>query len=203
MKKLSRSFYTRDTLIVAKELLGKILVYKYKGKILTGRIVETEGYIGPIDKAAHTYNNRKTKRTEIMFSKGGYAYVYIIYGMYYCLNVVTEKEGVGTAVLIRAIEPLKGKEYMALNRYNEDLAILNNKKKINLTNGPGKLCKAFNITKENNGMDLTSSELCICKEEIEEEYEIIKSKRININYAEEAKDFEWRFFIKGNSYVSK
>lgn len=203
MKKLPKSFYEEDTLKVAKNLLGKILVHRQAGQELAGKIVEVEAYIGAIDKAAHTYNNRRTNRTEVMFGPGGYAYIYLIYGMYYCMNVVTGREGEGTAVLIRALEPIKGIEQMAQNRYKESLAHLPKSKIIGLTNGPGKLCQALGITKENYGDDLTGHRLYICQGEKQETLNIKSSKRINIDYAEEAKDFEWRFFLKGNSYVSK
>ena len=203
MKKLSRKFYERDTLTVARELLGKVLVYKQEDRFLKGRIVETEAYIGAIDKAAHCYNQRVTKRTEVMFGPPGHAYVYLIYGMYYCMNVVTEPEGVGAAVLIRALEPLEGMELMSRNRFGKGYEELPQKKRIQLSNGPGKLCMAFGITKANNGNDLLSDHFFICEDEHFHDFGIGRSKRINVDYAEEAKDFEWRFFIKGNAYVSR
>lgn len=202
MKKLSRSFYRRNTLDVAKNLLGKILVHRYEGNELRARIVETEAYIGAIDKAAHCYNNRRTERTKVMFGPPGYAYVYIIYGMYNCLNAVTQEKGEGAAVLIRAIHPLEGIEIMAVNRYGKTLEKLNKKQVINLTNGPGKLTMAMNITKENYGDDLTGSRLFIIDDGYKS-FKIEKSKRINVDYAEEAANFEWRFSIKDNQYVSR
>jgi len=202
MIKISRSFYNRNTIDVSTDLLGKIIVHRYEDKEIVARIVETESYIGAIDKAAHCYNNKITKRTKIMFGPPGYAYVYIIYGMYYCFNIVTESEGNGAAVLIRAAQPLEGNDIMALNRYQKPLESLNKRQIKNLTNGPGKLCKALNITKVNNGDDLTEDRLFIADDGYKS-FSVGKSKRINIDYAEEAKDFEWRFFIKDNPYVSK
>ncbi|WZL74200.1 DNA-3-methyladenine glycosylase [Clostridiaceae bacterium 35-E11] len=203
MKKLQRTFYEEDTLKVASNLLGKILVHRYKGIEVKGKIVEVEAYIGAIDKAAHSYNNRKTERTKVMFGPPGYAYIYLIYGMYHCMNVVTGKEGEGAAVLIRAVEPVEGIEQMAMQRYGKKLETLKKKERIHLTNGPGKLCKAFGITKENYGDDLLGNRLFICAPVFEESFEIERSRRINIDYAEEAKEFKWRFFIKNNPYVSK
>ncbi len=204
MKKLDRNFYRGDTVEIAKRLLGKILVHQFSdGRVLQGKIVEVEAYIGAIDKAAHSYKNRRTKRTEIMFGPSGYAYIYMIYGMYYCLNVVTGKEGEGSAVLIRAIEPLRGIEQMAVHRYGKPLKILTKKQRLNLTNGPGKLCQALAITKDDYGEDLLGNRLFIERPSIADDFEIGISKRKNIAYAEEAVDFEWRFFIKNNPYVSK
>ncbi len=205
MKKLDKSFYNDTTLNIAQKLLGKVLVHRYDDKELVGRIVEVEAYIGAIDKAAHCYNNKRTKRTEVMFGPPGYAYVYFIYGMYYCLNVVTEKTGQCAAVLIRAIEPLKGLNDMALNRYNKPIEDINKRQKLNIANGPGKLCMALNIAKDDYGESLRGDKLFICEDGFKE-FTIEQSKRINIDYAEEAKDFMWRFLIKGikdNKQTSK
>jgi len=202
MEKLERSFYEGNTIEVAKRLLGKVLVHKVNGKKLMGRIVEVEAYVGSMDKACHCYDNKRTKRTEVMFGPPGYAYVYLIYGMYYCMNIVTGKEGEGAAILIRALEPVNGLEEMASNRYNRGLKELNRRQMRNLTNGPGKLCKALNITKDNYGDDLTGNKLFLIDDGCSS-FDIGISKRINIDYAEEAKDFEWRFYIKDNPYVSK
>lgn len=201
MNILYRNFYERDTLIVAKELLGKYIVKKTDNKNLIGMIVETEAYIGPIDKASHSYNYRRTERNEAMYGPAGYAYVYMIYGKNYCLNIVTEEVEKPCAVLIRAIEPISGLDEMARNRYNKEFTELNNKEIINLTNGPSKLCSALKIDKSNNGDDICSEKFYIT--EGKSGFEIKESKRINIDYAEEAKDFLWRFYIKGNKFVSK
>lgn len=203
MKKLSRDFYTSDTLTVAKALLGKNLAVHTEDQELVIRIVETEAYIGPYDKACHTYGGRKTNRTEVMYWQGGYTYIYQIYGMYFCLNIVTEDHTAGTAVLIRAAEPVQGLDTMALNRFGMPYSDLSKKQRINLLNGPGKLCKALKLTKLNNGIDLTKNEIYLLEQEEVKPFEIISAKRIGIDYAEEAKDFEWRFYIEDNIYVSK
>lgn len=202
MDKLDCQFYNRPTLEVAKDLLGKVLVKREKNYVLRGRIVETEAYIGAIDKAAHCYGNKMTPRTRVMFGEPGRAYVYLIYGMYYCLNVVTEPEGAAAAVLIRGIEPLEGMEAMAYNRYQRELDSLTKPQLKGLTNGPGKLCKAFNITKEHNEAALWSERFYITDTEAQP-FEIVTTKRINIDYAQEAIDFPWRYYIKNNPYVSK
>lgn len=203
MKKLDQSFYLQDTLTVAKQLLGKYLNICSEGKHMIGKIVETEAYIGPQDKACHCYNDRRTPRTEVMYKRGGYAYIYQIYGMYFCLNIVTENNTVGTAVLIRGVEPISGMEHMSINRYNKKWDELSKKEIKNLSNGPGKLCQAFNIDKKYNGKTLLENEIYICDPETNDSYNIISSKRININYAEEYKDVEWRFYIENNKCISK
>lgn len=196
MGKLTREFYDRDTLTVAKDLIGKVLVREYDGNVISARIIEAEAYIGAIDKASHCYKG-KTFRTEVMFGEPGHAYVYFIYGMYYCFNVVTESEGCGSGVLIRGIEPLCNIEMMSINRYGKSLNDISKQQLKNMSNGPGKLCKAFQITKKVNGLDLTDNELYILDDGFTD-FIVEKSKRINIDYAEEAKDFLWRFTIKKN-----
>ncbi|NLM48758.1 MAG: DNA-3-methyladenine glycosylase [Epulopiscium sp.] len=203
MKKLDRSFYERDTLVVAQELLGKYIVHKIKGKELIARIVETEAYKGPVDKAAHSYQNRRTPRTEVMFGPPGHAYVYLIYGMYLCMNIVTEEEGMPCAVLLRAAEPVEGLDEMAQLRFNKTYKQLTRSQKINLTNGPGKLAMALNITREDNGLDLCAEKMFICESDSDSNFFIGRGKRINIDYAEEAADYLWRFYIKNNPYISK
>lgn len=203
MKKLTREFYKRDTLSVAKELLGKYLVVNNGDSIIKCKIVEVEAYRGTLDKAAHSYSGKITERTKVMYKEGGYAYVYLIYGMYYCMNVVASEENLPEAILIRAVEPISELETMCINRYDKSFKELNNYEKKNLTNGPGKLCKAMNITKELNGEDLCGDKFYILQDKNEEKIEIVSSKRIGIDYAEEAKDFLWRFYIKDNKFVSK
>lgn len=198
---LGQDFYNRETLTVAKDLLGKTLVHIVDGKKTSGKIVEVEGYKGLMDKAAHSYKKR-TKRVEVMYGEAGFAYVYLIYGMYYCMNVVTDKVDVPEAVLVRAIEPIEGLDIIANRRFNKNYNDLTKKQRYNLTSGPGKLTIALNITKENNGDDLCSSNLYI-EDNNKEKFDIIKSKRIGIPYAEEAQDFLWRYYIDGNPYVSK
>ena len=194
MNKLSRNFYDRDARIVAEELLGKVLVREYDNKIIKVRITETEAYIGEIDKASHGYGGKITPRTKIMFGPPGYTYVYLIYGMYYCLNFVTDGEGICSAVLIRGVKPLENINEMCINRYDKSLEGLSKRQIRNLSDGPGKLCNALKITKEHNGTDLTGDEIYVENDEFED-FNIEKTKRINVDYAEEAKDFLWRYII--------
>ncbi len=201
MKKLERSFYRKTALVLAKDLLGKYLIFDTGNDKLIGKIVETEAYMGFNDKAAHTYNGKRTPRVEAMYGEEGHAYVYIIYGMYNCLNVVAAEKEIAQAVLIRALEPIKGLEAMALNRFKKPLNQLKKSQITGLTNGPGKLCQAFGITREMNGEDLTKDKLYICADN-DEAFNIVEAKRIGIDYAEEAKDFLWRYYIKDNKYVS-
>ncbi|HDL03973.1 MAG TPA: DNA-3-methyladenine glycosylase, partial [candidate division Zixibacteria bacterium] len=151
-RKLNREFYLRPTLDVARDLIGKYLVFKTGGKVLSARLVEVEAYIGENDPACHAAVGR-TDRNDIMYGPGGYSYVYFIYGMYHCLNVVTENEGFPAAVLIRGAEPVEGIEIM--------LSQFDNKKNNGLTSGPGKLCKAFGLSREHNGLDLVGDILFI------------------------------------------
>jgi DNA-3-methyladenine glycosylase len=197
IKKLPRSFYTRNLLIVAKELLGKIIVKNDDGKIISGRIVEVEAYDGSIDEAAHTFSG-KTQRNEVMFKEGGYLYVYFTYGNHFCSNVVTGKEGRGTAVLIRAVEPLDGIDIMVKNRYKR--VLLNEKEKYNLTSGPGKICSAFGIERKHYGLDLTGNEIYLLNQPKIAAYKIVITKRIGIK---KSVDLPWRFYIKDNPYVSR
>ncbi len=202
MEKLDRDFYLRDTLIVARDLLGKELVHHTGGLKVVGRIVETEAYTGPGDKGSHSYGGRRTGRNEVMYHMGGTAYVYLIYGMYHCFNVVTEGLDEPAAVLVRAVEPVEGVEFMYGARYNSSSAALSSRQKTGLCNGPGKLCIAMNISRSENGLDLCDSRLYI-REAFNEPFSIKSSPRINIDYAGEYKDKPWRFYIEGNSYVSK
>lgn len=192
--KLEREFYLCDGITLAKNLIGKVLVHETYEGTTKGIIVETEAYMGEIDKAAHSYKGKKEGRTNIQYGEGGYAYIYMIYGMYYCMNVVANKAEKPEAVLIRALEPLEGIELMEKRRKTD--------KKRNLCSGPGKLCQAMNITKEEYGLDLRSSRLYIEERNEESKIEIIASKRINIDYAMEAKDFLWRFTLKDSPYIS-
>lgn len=201
--KLTKEFYNRDSLIVAEKLLGKILVSEVNGEVLAGKIVETEAYRGAEDKAAHSYNNRRTLRTEVMFGEAARAYIYFIYGMYNCMNIVCEEVGTPQAVLIRALEPVEGIELMCKNRYKKFYEELTNREKVNLSNGPGKLCKALNIDRTLNGENLLGDKLYLVEGEKINKKDIVLAKRVGIDYAEEAKDFLWRFYIKDNKYVSK
>ena len=195
MTKLPRSFYNRDTLIVAKELLGKYLVHRIDGDELVVQITEVEAYKGIEDKACHTYGGRKTIRTEVMWGEPGHAYIYIIYGMYYCLNVVTEESGNPCAVLIRGVKPISNTHKMSINRYNKPYEELSKYQKINFSDGPGKLCRALKINKSQNGLDLLGDSLYIYDSKENQNFEIGTGKRINIDYAEEAKDYMWRFYM--------
>ena len=154
--KLSKSFYCRDLLTVAKELLSKLMVKNNSNNLLAAKIVEVEAYDGKIDKAAHSFGG-KTERNKIMYNEGGFFYVYLSYGVHHCCNVVTGFEDKGTAVLIRAVEPLKGLDVMIKNRFGRKLK--NNKEITNLTSGPGKVCKALGINKNHSGLDLTGDKI--------------------------------------------
>lgn len=195
--KLNRNFYTSPLLQIAPALLGKILVKKSGKAFLAGKIVEVEAYDGATDESAHTFNG-KTKRNEVMFKEGGYLYVYLSYGVHFCCNIVTGNKDHGTAVLIRAIEPLTGLDSMALNRYGR--SEYSEKDKMNLTNGPGKLCKALNLIKKDNGTDLLKDEIFLTEANPPENFEIVQTTRIGIS---KAKDLPWRFYIKDNPYVSR
>jgi len=187
--RLSRNFYSRNTKKVAQELLGKILVNKTKEGICKGKIVETEAYFGSDDPASHAYR-KKTKRNFLMFENPGKSYVYFCYGNHWLFNIVAKEMKVPGAVLVRALEPLKGIELMKKRREISELT--------NLTNGPGKLTKAFSINKEQNGLDLIKSNLFL--EDSAEKFEIVKTKRIGIS---KGNDKLLRFYIKNNNFVSK
>ncbi|KKP57765.1 MAG: hypothetical protein UR51_C0011G0020 [Candidatus Moranbacteria bacterium GW2011_GWF1_34_10] len=197
MKRLTHSFFNRKTALVAQELLGKVLVCKNKDQIISGMIVETEAYVGPQDLASHA-SRGKTPRNEIMFGDAGYWYVYLIYGFYNCLNIVTENKDYPSAVLIRAVEPLEGISLMEINRKTTKLE--------NLTSGPGKLCQAFGIDKKLNCLSCLDkdSALFIADTGITiPKNKIKKAKRVGVDYAGKWKDKLLRFYLKDNSFVSK
>ena len=181
MRKLPRLFYDRNTIVVAKELLGKFLVHKSRGIQRIGRIVETEAYLGPHDLAAHSARGL-TERNKVMFGPPGRAYVYFIYGIYFCMNVVTEREGHASAVLLRAIEPIKNVE--------------------GRTCGPGLLCRAMKIDKHLNGHDLLSDNFFIAEQAKTEIFSTIKRPRVGIDYAKHWARRHLRFYIKDNPFVS-
>jgi DNA-3-methyladenine glycosylase len=190
MDRLKRDFYTQPTLVVAQKLLGNILVKDS----LSGMIVETEAYIGTEDKACHA-SRRRREICFPMWGEGGFTYVYLTYGMYYMFNVVTEKRGFPSAVLIRALEPTKGIEEMIINRKTDKVE--------NLTNGPGKLSQALGITKKHNNIDLVNDpKIYISQSDQKNVFALTTAKRIGIDYAEEYKEKHWRFFIKDNNFVS-
>lgn len=201
--RLKREFFTRDTKVVAKELLGKILVLKRENQIYKGRIVETEAYTNDNDDAAH-FNKGLTDRTRVIKEEGGHIYIYNIYGIYQCMNIVAEKEDILGGVLLRAIEPLEGIEAMYENRYKKKHENPTRWEIINLTNGPAKLVMSYGITKDEfYGRDLVNDKsiwLEDAKTIVEEN--IIKTPRINIDYAK-SKDYLLRFLIKDNIYISK
>ncbi|MFI5251051.1 MAG: DNA-3-methyladenine glycosylase [Bacteroidota bacterium] len=195
LRKLPRSFYLRSTLTVAKDLLGRYIVRKARGITLIGKIVEVEAYLGEKDPASHTYRGR-TKRNEVMFKEGGHLYVYFTYGMHFCANIVTEEEGIGHAVLLRALEPVQGIEIMRKNRGFEE----SDKNDKNLTNGPAKLCQALGIARAQNGVDLIGDTIILAEGIQTKSSQILSSTRIGIN---EGKDKKWRFYLKGNGWVSR
>ena len=225
LRKLLRSFYLRPTLVVAKDLLGKYLIRMSHGKTLAGMIVEVEAYLGEKDAASHAFRGR-TKRNEVMFRNGGHLYVYFTYGMHYCCNVVTGGKGKGRAVLIRGIEPVEGIEAMAKNRgrrigvmeqcapeahapfaqSNGGLGHGSTRREnskngtiVQLTNGPAKLCEALGIGRAENGTDLLGDEIFLAKGEQILKAKIATSARIGIRSETEKM---WRFYIKGNRFVS-
>lgn len=201
--RLKRDFYTRNTILVARELLGKILVYKSKDQLYKGKIVEVEAYISPNDDAAH-FSKGLTDRTRVVAEEGGHIYMYTIYGMYECFNVIAEKEGVHGGVLIRAIEPLEGIEKMYENRYKKPFDNPPRRELINISNGPAKFVMAYGINKADfYGRDLVKDENIWIEDNAKIPHEqIVRSPRINIDYAM-AKDYLLRFNIKDNPYVSK
>lgn len=198
MRKLERDFYERETLEVARDLLGKYLVHNTAAGRTVGKIVEVEAYMGSNgsnDAASHAYNEKYTSRTKVMFGKGGYAYVYLIYGVYYCMNIVTNQENYPEAVLIRALEPIEGIDIMKIRRATD--------KALNLCSGPGKLCQAMGITKVENEMDLCGERMYLLQGEAMSTENIAATPRINIDYAKEAREYPWRFIINGSPFVSK
>lgn len=182
MQPLPRPFYDRETSLVARDLLGKFLVHQHGGIRRVGKIVEVEAYLGEHDLAAHS-SKGVTERTKIMFGPPGFAYVYLIYGMHHCMNVVTERAGNGSAVLLRAVEPV---------------ANLDGK-----TSGPGLLCRAMGIDRRLNGHDLLSDDFFVAAPEEPEKISIVKRPRIGVDYARHWAKRHLRFYIQGNPFVSR
>ncbi len=193
--KISREFYQKDGIAVARGLLGKILVHHTPEGVTKGKIVETEAYMGLTDKASHSYRGPKQGRTSIQYGPGGFAYIYFIYGMHTCMNVVANGPETPEAVLIRALEPVFGIELMKSRRNTGQVG--------QLCSGPGKLCQAMAITREDYGADLCGDVLYVEDAPPLPETDILASPRINIDYAEEAREFLWRFTIRDNPFVSK
>ncbi|NBI08849.1 DNA-3-methyladenine glycosylase [Colidextribacter sp. OB.20] len=195
---LTREFYARDTLTVARDLLGRELVRVLAdGTLLSCRITETEAYIGRLDKACHAYGYKRTPRTETLFAPPGTAYVYLIYGMYHCLNFVTEEEGEPAAVLIRGAVPAANGTMIAQNRFGCKLERMTAYQRKNFLNGPGKLCKGLVLTREQNGLDLTGpgGGLYVLPGVPPDPSAVRAGRRIGIDYAQEAVDFPWRFYL--------
>ena len=189
-KKLPRSFYNRPTIEVARDLIGKYIVYNSPGGKMSARIVEVEAYIGQDDPACHAARG-KTRRNAVMFGKPGFSYIYFIYGMYHCLNFVTEKEGQAAAVLLRAAEPCEGIEIMMPQSPNQ--------KEYRLLSGPGKFCRAFGLTREQNGLDLTGN-LLYLEDRRTGSVNVGQTPRIGINHGTE---LLWRFYDTDSDAVSR
>ena len=209
--RLKRDFFARDGITVAKELLGKILVHETKVGMVRGIITEVESYMGENDKGSHTYGGRRTERTEPMYHAGGTSYVYLIYGMYSCMNIAAMTEGIPQAVLLRSVIPAdeeSGERMIQLRREAAECRKRKKKAKTgetdvqtsygkHLADGPGKLCIAMGITRADNDVDMTESDTFYVTEGIDVKAdEILAAKRIGIDYAEEAADYLWRFYIE-------
>jgi DNA-3-methyladenine glycosylase len=200
---LPQSFFLGNTVEIARDMVGKYLIRRYDGITLAARITETEAYVGRMDKACHAYNYRKTERTKTLFAPPGTAYVYLIYGMHCCLNFVTEPEGEPSAVLIRGLEPRHNGDIIAENRFGCKQESMSAYQKKNFLNGPGKVCAGLCIDRSLNALPYGSPKLFLCDRlsdiglsDWEEEPLPIKTgKRIGIDYAEEAVDFPWRFYL--------
>ena len=204
MARLPRDFYAGDTVKIAQQLLGKFLVRVWQGEPLVTRITETEAYVGRCDQACHAYQYRKTPRTSPLFGPPGYSYLYLIYGCYHCLNFVTEPEGEPSGVLIRAVQPISGLDTIAQLRFQKVLGDLSPYQLKNFMNGPGKLCKGLALDRSCNQLDLCGDALFVC-ETCEDlglpsptllQERICAGPRIGIDYAEEAREFPWRFWLE-------
>lgn len=199
-KILGTDFFKRDTVEVAKNLLGNKIIRNISGNFFCAKIVETEAYLGLNDKACHSYGGNITKRNEILYREGGTIYVYLIYGMYSLLNIVTRDVGTPEDVLIRAVEPLENLDGMAINRFGKVYEDLSSYQKKNLTSGPGKLSMAMGIDRSINGKILSPDYLYI--EEGEDVKNIVAAKRIGIDYAGEDAHLPLRFYLGDSPHVS-
>lgn len=197
-EKLPPEFYLRDTVEVAQDLIGRYLVREGPGGRLACRVTETEAYCGPADPACHSYRKaaRKGGRTNVMYEAGGLAYVYLIYGMYCCFNVVTRPKGEPEAVLIRSAQPILGLPRMAENRRMEAV-----REKALLT-GPGKLCQGMEISRELYGEPLWGEKLWLCEGEPVPAEAVAATPRINVDYAGEAASWPWRFVERESPFLS-
>lgn len=197
MKKLGPSFYHRTNVVtIAKDLLGKLLVTSFNGELTTGRIVETEAYNGVADKASHSYGGRRTKRTETMYAPGGIAYVYLCYGIHHLFNVVTNVKDAPHAILIRGIEPVTGIDIMLARMKKE-------KADYTIGRGPGNVSKALGIDTKHTSLSLLSDAIYIADDGVKmKPSQIIATPRIGVDYAAEDALLPYRFYVKGNPYVS-
>ncbi|MBA3674441.1 MAG: DNA-3-methyladenine glycosylase [Chitinophagaceae bacterium] len=197
MKKIPLSFYKRkDVVAIARDLIGKIVVTKFDGLITSGRIIETEAYVAHIDKASHSFGGRRTAKNEHMYARPGTAYVYICYGMHQMLNVVTNDKDVPDAVLIRAVEPLEGIDIMLQRTGKEKLDFT-------LTKGPGNVGKALGIFKFHSGLHLLDEKIYLADDGFKlKENEVGISKRIGVESAFPDSELPYRFYVRGNKYVS-
>ena len=191
MNHLSRKFYIQPTLKVAKQMLGKYLIHKIGRRKFIGKIVETEAYIGTKDKASHAFNGKKTERNKAEYLIGGHIYIYLVYGMYWQLNIGTGGEGIPECVLIRALEPI-GEVHNTSAQVSK------------IANGPGKLCRWMGFNKSHYGIDVVrSKEIWLSDGEKIKPNQIVAKKRINIDYAQEWANKPWRFYIKNNLFISR
>ena len=193
INKRNKTFFRHQAAYVAKNILGDYLVLKNKRHTLIGKIVETEAYLGISDDASHSFRGKITPRNKIMYKKGGIIYVYLIYGKFWCFNIIVSKEGDPQAVFIRAIEPVRGIELMKRKKGVTDIR--------KLTNGPCRWTQSFSIDKSFLGKDITAKEIFIFSGP-DKKVTIVKAKRIGIDYAAESKNLPLRFYIKGNPFVS-
>jgi len=196
--KFKKQFYRDpDVTRVAKRLLGKLIYTNIGNKLTGGRIVEVEAYCGAVDRASHAYKNKLTERTKTMFEDGGICYVYLCYGIHNLFNIVTNTRGKADAVLVRAVEPVHGIDYMMQRRHLKQGSI-------DLTSGPGKLTQALGIERRHNGLDLTGNEIWIEKNNKKSTMEVVEiTPRIGVDYAGPDAILPWRFYIRGNKWVSK
>ncbi len=195
---LPREFYLRDAREVARDLLGKELVRESAEGVTSGIIVETEAYMGVSDRASHAFGGKLSRRTAVMYEEGGRAYIYLIYGMYWCLNITAQGAGTPECVLIRALQPITGLDLMRRRRHAAA-----GKRLADLTNGPGKLCLALAIDGSLYGEDMCGDVLFVRERPPADPEKIAASPRVNIDYAGKAVHHEWRYFLKGNPCVSR
>lgn len=209
MQPLSRRFFQRDAVTVARDLLGRVLVSEKEGVRTVGRIVETEGYAGPGDRAAHVAGGRRTKRTEVFWEAGGVAYVYLIYGMHHCFNVVTGKQGAPSAVLVRAVSPVAGLEGMAQRR-GRVLPVVSRgvdgwpvKQMLELTSGPGRLAAAFSLVRGDTGRDVTRPPVWVARGKRVPDEDVVAAARVGVEYAGADAKRLYRFLVRGDPFVSR